>query len=106
MGAHMTVSTRRDDRGEVELTAVGELDLSTRARFADALADAVAGAAPGRTTVVDLHDVQYLDSAAINVLFEHAERIRLVRVHPLVLRGLTISGLDRVVDVEAVAPGA
>lgn len=103
MGAAMTVTTGRDDHGGVELSAVGELDLSTIGRFESALQAALAESGPGRTMTLDLRGVEYLDSAAINVLFAHAEQISLVRVHPLVLRGLTISGLDQVVEVQ---PGA
>lgn len=100
MGAALTVTTRTDSNGGVEVAAVGELDLSTIGRFRDALETAVAEAGEGRTTTLDLRGVDYLDSAAINVLFAHVERISLVRVHPLLLRGLTISGLDRVVELQ------
>lgn len=100
MGAALTVTTRSDGNGGVELAAVGELDLSTIGRFRNALETAVAETADGRAMTLDLRGVEYLDSAAINVLFAHAERITLVRVHPLLLRGLTISGLDKVVELE------
>lgn len=103
-GASITVTTRRHDDGTTDVAAVGELDLFTIAEFASALDTAVAEAAPGRSTTLDLRGVEYLDSAAINVLFDHAERIRTVRVRPLLLRGLTISGLDQLVDVVAAAP--
>jgi anti-anti-sigma factor len=99
MAAAMTVKTQRHDGGRVELAAVGELDLSTISRFESALAAAVAEAAPGRSTELDLRGVDYLDSAAINVLFTHAERLSVVRVPPLLLRALTISGLDQIVEV-------
>lgn len=100
MGAALTVTTERDGNGETVLAAVGELDLSTIGRFQSALLDALAGADRGKAMTLDLRGVEYLDSAAINLLFAHAERISLVRVHPLVLRGLTISGLDKVVAVQ------
>lgn len=102
MGAALEVGTHRADDGTIELTAVGELDLSTIGYFNTALRDALAEAGPNRTTL-DLSGVQYLDSAAINVLFDHADRISLIRVHPLLLRGLSISGLDQVVKVQAAA---
>lgn len=102
MGAALTV-TRRDSEGNIELEAVGELDLSTINRFETALKDAVADAGPGRAVTLDLRGVQYLDSAAINVLFAHCGRLNLVRVNPLLLRGLTISGLDRIVPVQSAA---
>ena len=101
MSAAMTVTTRHGDGGEIEVTAVGELDLSTIGRFEDALKAAVGDAGPGRTTTVDLGGVEYLDSAAINELFTHADRIGRVRVNPLLLRVLTICGLDQVVEVQS-----
>lgn len=99
MAAVMTLTTHRNSEGRIELAAVGELDLSTIGRFESALAGAVAEAGPGRSTDLDLRGVAYLDSAAINVLFAHAERLGVVRVPPLLLRALTISGLDQIVEV-------
>jgi anti-anti-sigma factor len=101
MGATMTVTTEQRPDGRVALAAVGEIDMSTVVRFESALQAAVADAAPGKTTELDLRGVEYLDSAAISVLFAHAERIKLVRVPHLLMRVLTISGLDQVVDVQA-----
>jgi anti-anti-sigma regulatory factor len=43
--------------------------------------------------------VEYLDSAAINVLFANSDHIRLV-VHPLVMRILNVSGVTEVASVE------
>ncbi|MFN8072718.1 MAG: STAS domain-containing protein [Mycobacterium sp.] len=101
MSAALKVTSRAVGDGEIEVTVAGELDLSTVGRFEDAIRDAVAKAAPGRNTTLDLRGVDYLDSAAINVLFAHAEGIGTVRVPSLLIRGLTISGLDQIVDVEA-----
>jgi anti-anti-sigma factor len=103
MAAVLTVTSRRADDGTVAVAAVGELDMSTIGRFESALRTAIDEAGPGRTTTLDLSAVEYLDSAAINVLFENAERIGSVLVHPLLLRGLTISGLDQVVEVRSAA---
>jgi anti-anti-sigma factor len=104
MGATLTVSTRLDDAGGVELVAAGELDLSTVDRFRGALEAALAAAGPGRAAKLDLRGVEYLDSAAINILFAHASQISLVRVHPLMLRGLTISGIDQLLEVRSAEP--
>lgn len=101
MSAALNVTTRAVGDGRMQVTVAGELDLSTVGRFEDAINEAVGQAAPGRNTVLDLAGVEYLDSAAINVLFAHAAGISSVRVHPLLVRGLTISGLDQIVDVEA-----
>lgn len=104
MGAALTVTTHHDGDDGIEVAAVGELDLTTIDRFENELRAAVAAAGPGRTTRLDLRGVEYLDSATINVLFANAERISVVRVHPLMVRALTISGLNQVVDVEAAEP--
>jgi len=100
----MTVTTRRDGNGGVDLTVVGELDLSTVDRFATALQSATDEVGPDGSLTLDLRGVEYLDSAAINALFAHAGQIKLVLVHPLLVRGLTISGLDRVVEVRPADP--
>ena len=102
-GALMMVTTHRDDSGTVVLAAVGELDLSTIGGFASALQEAVSESGPSHRLTLDLRGVEYLDSAAINLLFAHAEQISLIRVNPLVLRGLTISGLDQVVEIRQAA---
>lgn len=102
MGAAMKI-TRRDNDGRIELEAIGELDLSTVAQFETALKKAVDDAGPDRAVTLDLRGVEYLDSAAINVLFAHAGRLSLIRVNPLLVRGLTISGLDKIVPVQSAA---
>lgn len=105
MGSELKVTTQRGgEDGPIELAAVGELDLTTIGRFESELQAAVAQAGPGGTTTLDLRGVEYLDSATINVLFANAERISLVRVNPMLLRALTISGLDQVVAVQAAGP--
>ncbi|MCW1958246.1 MAG: STAS domain-containing protein [Mycobacterium sp.] len=100
MVAALNLSTHRAEDGSVELTSIGELDLSTIDRFQTALRDAVAEAGPNPVTL-DLSGVEYLDSAAINVLFDYADRISVVRVNPLLVRGLSISGLDQIVEIRS-----
>lgn len=101
MTAALSMGTRRDGEGHLEMTVAGELDLSNIGRFETALQAALAEAGAGELTRLDLRGVEYLDSAAINVLFAHAERIDRIVVHPLLMRGLTISGLDQVVTLQA-----
>ncbi|UXA19470.1 STAS domain-containing protein [Mycobacterium sp. SMC-4] len=96
---HVTQDRRRD--GTTVLTVVGELDLSNVAIFADAIATARAGS-DGALLLVDLSGVEYLDSGAINVLFDHADQIELV-VNPILVPVLTVSGLT---DVVAVRPAS
>lgn len=103
-GAALEVTSHREGDA-ITLSAVGELDLSTIARFESALLDAVAATPAGRWTTVDLRAVEYLDSSAINVLFANADRIIRVLVNPLLMRGLTISGLDQLTEIQAASPG-
>ena len=77
--------TRRPD-GVTVLTAVGEIDMTN----SECLATAIS-AAEGRL-VVDLTGVDYLDSAGLNVLFAHSDRLELI-ASPLLEPVLTISGL-------------
>ncbi|MCZ0732276.1 STAS domain-containing protein [Mycolicibacterium iranicum] len=98
MATPLQLSTHRRDDGRLVLAAVGELDLSNIEVFSSALRDAAAGA-DGTPLRVDLTAVEYLDSGAINVLFDHAESIDLV-VNPMLLPVLTVSGLTEVVTVK------
>lgn len=95
MPTPLTVTTHRRDDGRVVVTAVGELDLSNIDSFGEALS-----AVDGTGMTVDLSGVEYLDSAAINLLFAHTDDVELV-VNPLLLPVLKISGLA---DVVAITP--
>lgn len=94
MATPLDVGTERRADGTTVLTAVGELDMSNVAVFGDAIAAARA-ASDGAILLVDLSGVDYLDSGAINILFEHADAIELV-VNPILLPVLTVSGLTGV----------
>lgn len=98
MATPLQLSTDRRDDGRLVLTAVGELDLSNVDVFTRALRQAAAGT-DGTPLHLDLSAVEYLDSGAINVLFEHADSIDLV-VNPILLPVLTVSGLTGVVPVK------
>jgi anti-anti-sigma factor len=98
MATPLQLSTDRRDDGRLVLAAVGELDLSNVEVFSSALRDAAAGT-DGTPLRVDLSAVEYLDSGAINVLFDHADQIDLV-VNPMLLPVLTVSGLTEVVTVK------
>ena len=104
MATPLTLNTDRDADGAPRLVAEGEIDLSNVAVFTEALTRASAGTRQAIT--VDMSAVKYLDSAGINVLFNHAEevdRLHLI-VHPFLVRVLTISGLSEIAEVEAAAP--
>jgi anti-anti-sigma factor len=85
--------------GTVVLT--GELDMSNVDVFRTAIADAMKPASQdGGVLTIDLTGVEYLDSAAINVLFDHADRTRLV-VNPILMPVLRVSGLTNMTAVES-----
>lgn len=107
MSTLLTLGTARSNDGKLVLTASGEIDISNIDTFTHALDTAIEeiGGSDGKLTV-DLGTVKYLDSAAINVLFTHAEQIQLI-VHPFLIRIFTITGLTELTSVEpAPANGA
>ena len=95
----LSISVDQRDDGTFVLTGTGEIDLSNIDAFADALRDGTSAARDGTVTTVDLSGVEYLDSGAINALFAHADRIRLI-ANPIVMPVLTVSGLTDVATVE------
>ena len=99
MATPLELSTRPGADGIPVVTVAGEIDMSNADRFRDALGLAAAAAADGGSFVVDLTGVEYLDSAGVHALFEHAARIRLV-AGPLLEPVLTVSGLADITSVE------
>ncbi|QLL05725.1 STAS domain-containing protein [Mycobacterium vicinigordonae] len=96
----LTLDTTHSDDGKHVLIAAGEIDLSNIGAFKNTLGTATAEAAnTGGLLTVDLTAVEYLDSAAINALFAHADHIRIV-AHPLLMSAFTISGLAELVNIE------
>ncbi|MFE7962603.1 STAS domain-containing protein [Streptomyces cellulosae] len=86
MTTPLTLAPGRGPDGAERLAVCGEIDMSNAGRLAEAL-----DGSPG-PLVVDLTEVEYLDSAGLSVLFAHAERLVLV-VPPLLEPVLTVSGL-------------
>ena len=103
MTTPLTINIDHRDGGTVALVAAGEIDLSNVDTFARALNDAIAKAGSRGTVTVDLSAVDYLDSGGINVLFTHADHIRLI-VKPLLIPVLKISGLTELATVESAPP--
>jgi anti-anti-sigma factor len=100
----LTLDTARRDDGKLVLIAAGEIDLSNIDTFTQALTMAIAeSAASGGMVTVDLSAVEYLDSAAINALFIHAEHVQLI-ANPLVMHIFEISGLTELAAIEAAPP--
>jgi anti-anti-sigma factor len=106
MPTSLTLDTARGNDRKLVLIAAGEIDLSNIDAFNRALTAATAEAdSSGETLTVDLSAVEYLDSAAINALFAHADQIHLV-ANPLLMSILTISGLAELVAIEPAPPTA
>jgi anti-anti-sigma factor len=100
MPTSLTVDTARSGDGGLVLTAAGEIDLSNVDSFDEALTTAVAETADGgEMLTVDLSAVEYLDGAAVNALFPHADHIRLI-AHPFLIRVFAVSGLTELATVE------
>jgi anti-sigma B factor antagonist len=101
MPTPLTLNTDRDPDGTPRVIATGEIDLSNIDKFNRALTTASAEARGPIT--IDLSAVRYVDSAGINALFDHAadvERLHII-VHPLLIRVLSITGLNKIAIVEA-----
>jgi anti-anti-sigma factor len=82
------------------LIAAGEIDLSNIDTFTQALTHAITETEnSGGPLTVDLSAVDYLDSAAINALFPHAEHLHVI-AHPFLVRVFAISGLTELATVE------
>ncbi|KQH75949.1 MULTISPECIES: STAS domain-containing protein [Mycobacterium] len=105
MPTSLTLDTARGNDGEFVLSAVGEIDLSNVDAFDRALTTA-ANEAAGRDQklTVDLSAVEYLDSAAINALFNQADHIHLI-AHPLLMSILSMCGLTELVTTEPAPAG-
>jgi anti-anti-sigma factor len=100
MATPLSVRTDVRDDGRTVLSVTGELDMSNVDAFATAIADAMAPASQdGGVLTIDLTGVDYLDSAAIDTLFGHANRIRLI-VNPILMSVLNVSGLTSATSVE------
>jgi anti-anti-sigma factor len=106
MPTSLTLDTARRSDGKYLLTAAGEIDLSNIDTFNQALTMAITETADsGGPLTVDLSAVEYLDSAAINALFTHADQIQLI-AHPILMPILKISGLTDLVTIEPAPPTA
>ncbi|WP_264058830.1 STAS domain-containing protein [Mycobacterium montefiorense] len=86
MAAELSLNTDDGPDGAPRVTATGEIDLSNVAQLIQALNTASAGTR--RPITIDLSTVRYLDSAGINVLFNHADKVDGLHiiVHPLLIR--------------------
>lgn len=100
MSAPLTIRIERGADGKSALLAVGEIDASNVDDFADALNAAATDGTEILT--VDLSEVDYLDSAAINALVPHAESVQII-ANPVLLRVLLVSGLGELTKIRSAA---
>ncbi|OBF66449.1 anti-anti-sigma factor [Mycobacterium sp. 852002-51971_SCH5477799-a] len=106
MTTPLTLDTGRGSDGKYVLVAEGEIDLSNIDAFSRALTNAATEATGGDgALLVDLSAVEYLDSAAINALAAHADRIELI-AHPILMPVLRVSGLTELTTIEPAPPTA
>ena len=100
----MSATFETGPNGGAVLVVRGEIDLANAAELDAALTDR-----PGDDVTVDLSAAEYLDSAGIKVLFEHARRRRLRVVladDTIIAAAIRASRLDGVAVVEVHARGS
>jgi anti-sigma B factor antagonist len=95
--------------GAVVVSLAGELDLYNAEEIRAALAEAIATAP--RCVVVDMAEVEFVDSTALGVLVEArsqlgADAFRLAAPQLGTRRALEVSGLDRHLPVHETVEGA
>ncbi|MDQ1630679.1 MAG: anti-sigma factor antagonist [Frankiaceae bacterium] len=100
------VPSTPSDPAWVMVRARGELDRSSELEFRQALEEAVA--AEATVLLVDLGEVSFLDSAGLSVLVGVKRRLeldrdlRLCQVPRRVMRSLELSGITKLLPVQAV----
>ncbi|MFI2645492.1 STAS domain-containing protein [Streptomyces sp. NPDC018610] len=92
MTTPLTLTAGRRADGRSRLAAVGEIDMSNIGALAQALDDT------SGPLVLDLTEVEYLDSAGLSVLFSHADRLEVI-ASPLLAPVLEISGFTALATV-------
>jgi anti-sigma B factor antagonist len=98
MSTALTFTTGCRPDGAVVLAATGEIDMSNAEAFATALTEA-RPADSQSPVIVDLTQVEYLDSAGLAALFPHVEHIHLV-ASPLLGPVLSVAGLDDITTIQ------
>lgn len=96
MPTPLTFTAERCADGADRLAVSGEIDMSNCGLLATAL-ETTSG-----PLVLDLTAVGYIDSAGLNVLFGHADRLEVI-TPPLLAPVLTVSGLAELATVRGPA---
>lgn len=106
MATPLRLHTGRRDDGTVLLSAAGELDLSNIDAFTEAVASALQSEPRDAVQLtIDLSGVEYLDSGAINAIYDHLGHIRRIIANPLLMSVLTVSGLTGLTMIETSSNG-
>ncbi|HEV2636038.1 MAG TPA: STAS domain-containing protein [Actinocrinis sp.] len=92
MSTPLTITPGHLPGGAPVLKITGEIDMSNSKMLASALKDV------RDRLVIDLTDVEYLDSAGLNILFAHADHIELI-TNTLLSSVLEMSGLPDLVTI-------
>lgn len=109
MGGALTITVRHE-RGVVIAAVTGDIDISTVTRLRERLFKL---ADSGRTLIVDLNQVSFIDSAGLGALVgaaRHAEgrggSLHAVCSRPPTRRLLWLTGVDRRISLAATVDGA
>lgn len=88
----------------------GEIDAYTAPQLKEALLPLTT--AEGSTVEVDLENINYMDSTGLGIFIsalkstkEHESHLKLVNIQDRVLRLFKITGLDEIMDINAVIRG-
>jgi anti-sigma B factor antagonist len=97
----------------VVVEATGEVDMATAPALEREIEQACAEIRPPAPIVVDLTGVSFLGSAGLTVLVQaerrcraHGHTLRVAAQHRAVLRTITLTGLDQVLDIHPSVPQA
>ena len=109
MGEALTIRVRRD-RGYAIVAVAGEVDIATVTRLRESLFEL---AASGRTLVVDLDQVSFIDSSGLAALVGAARRaaahgasLRVACARPRTRQLFRLTGLDRQIPLAPTLDGA
>jgi anti-sigma B factor antagonist len=109
MGEGLTIRVRRD-RGYAIVAVAGEVDIATVSRLRESLVELTAS---GRTLVVDLDQVSFIDSSGLAALVGAAKRaaahgasLQVVCAGPRTRQLFRLTGLDAQVPLARTLDGA
>jgi anti-anti-sigma factor len=94
-----------EDADEIIVTLVGELDMYTSRRL-EAGFDEVCGRKPSAVVILDLHEVDFVDSTGLGAIVNGLKRLRarggdlaLRALSPQAMKVLELTGLTKVFEI-------